>query len=75
MIRKLFKYLWITQEKKLYTENKNPNLGKSYRNLIRLNPWNPLSYLTIATVTPVGILIFGIKGFWREIDKNPFKWQ
>ena len=41
----------------------------------RLNPWNPLSYLTIIITLIVGIIMFGFVGLWKEVDSvNPFKW-
>lgn len=47
--------------------------GKRYR---RINPWNPLSYITIVLTFVVGIVCFGVIGFWKELDiENPFKWK
>jgi hypothetical protein len=67
MFRKLLKFLLITQE----FEDKS-----SYTTLRRINPYNPLSYVTIIIVAIVGILMFGFVGIFKEIDHtNPFKWQ
>ena len=42
----------------------------------RLNPYNPLSYILIILVCVVGIILYGVIGFWKEIDlRNPFKYQ
>ncbi len=42
----------------------------------RLNPYNPLTYVTIICILIVSLLMFGFIGMWREIDyKNSFKWQ
>jgi hypothetical protein len=42
----------------------------------RLNPFNPLSYLTLTIAFFVGIILFGVIGFWNEVDlNNPFKWK
>lgn len=42
----------------------------------RLNPFNPLSYLTLTIVFFLGIILYGIIGFWNEVDlNNPFKWK
>ena len=42
----------------------------------RLNPYNPLSYLTLTIFFYVGIILFGVIGFWNEVDlNNPFKWR
>jgi hypothetical protein len=42
----------------------------------RINPYNPLSYLTIASVIIVSFLFFGFVGMWKQLDlRNPFKWQ
>jgi hypothetical protein len=77
-MRKILKKLWIIQEKKLWIiqekEFKNP-LNNVYRKH-RLNPYNPMSYITILIVLLVGIFMFGFVGFWNETDKvNPFKWR
>lgn len=61
-MRKLFKTLSIIQIKKY----KNP-LGKTYEK-IRLNPYNPLTYLVIILIFIIGVLLFGFVGFWKEID-------
>lgn len=42
----------------------------------RLNPFNPLAYVTILIAIMVGIVMFGIVGVWKEIDlSNPFKYH
>ena len=42
----------------------------------RLNPYNPLAYILIILVFVVGIILYGVVGFWKEIDlRNPFKYQ
>lgn len=41
----------------------------------RLNPYNPLSYMTVLIVLIIGIICFGIIGFKDQIDlRNPFVW-
>lgn len=45
-------------------------------NSTRINPYNPLSYITIVLTILIGILMFGFVGVWKEIDlRNPFKYQ
>lgn len=74
MIRKLLKYLLIIQE--VSNKNRTPKLGRGYQTAIRLNPYNPLSYITLFLIIVVGILMFGFVGFWKETDTiNPFKWN
>jgi thiosulfate reductase cytochrome b subunit len=42
----------------------------------RLNPYNPLSYITILSVLIIGTILFGILGIKEQIDGvNPFKWN
>jgi len=42
----------------------------------RLNPYNPLSYIILTITFFVGIILFGVIGFWKEVDlNNPFKWR
>ena len=42
----------------------------------RLNRYNPLSYILIILVFVVGIILYGVIGFWKEIDlRNSFKYQ
>lgn len=43
----------------------------------KLNPFNPLTYITILIAFLIGIVCFGVIGIWSEIDltKNPFKYQ
>jgi preprotein translocase subunit SecF len=50
-------------------------LGSTYRKH-RLNKWNPLTYIVLILGFILGVIMFGFKGVWREIDfKNPFKWS
>lgn len=71
-MRKLLKTLKIIQE----VNNKNKKLGRGFSTAIRLNPYNPLSYITIILVVVFGIIAFGLYGFWKEVDtRNPFKWS
>lgn len=73
MIRKLLKYLLIIQE--VSNKNRTPKLGGGFLTARRLNPYNPLSYIALILIILVGILMFGVIGFWKETDqKNPFKW-
>jgi len=73
MIRKILKWLWITQE----TDNRerHKRVGKGYNKAYRLNPYNPLSYLLIPIVLVVGVIMFGFVGLKEELPKNPFKWH
>ncbi len=65
-MRKILKALYILQ-------------GRTDKNRFtkyRLNPFNPLSYVTIILTVTVAILLFGFIGAWKEIDlQNPFKWN
>jgi len=71
-MQKFLKCIYVLQE----IPNKDRKLGKGYSTAIRLNPYNPLSYLTIIIAVIVGILMFGFVGFWKEIDfRNPLKWN
>ena len=46
------------------------------RGIKRLNPYNPISYLVIVLVFVSGFIMFGVVGFWKEVDlSNPFKWR
>lgn len=66
--------LFIIQE--VNNETRQPLLGRGYRIARRLNPYNPLSYITVLITLIVGIVMFGIVGFWKEVDfVNPFKWN
>lgn len=44
-------------------------------NKSRINPFNPLSYIFVILSIIIGIILFGIVGFWDHVDnKNPFKY-
>lgn len=73
-MRKLLKWLWVLQE--VSNKNRKPTLGKGYSKAHRLNPFNPLTYFVLVIILVVGIILFGVVGFWREVDlQNPFKWN
>lgn len=73
-MEKLLKYLFILQE--VSNEDRSPKLGRGHFNARRFNPYNPLSYLAVIIIIIVGLILFGVIGFWKETDgKNPFKWD
>lgn len=72
-LRKILKKLRVIQE--IDNKNRKPQLGKGLSTARRINPYNPLSYIIILLTFLVGVIMFGVVGFWKEIDtKNPFKW-
>lgn len=78
MFRKALKYLLILQ----VVDNKERKkqglklLGRGYLKAYRLNPYNPLSYVTLIIILIVGILMFGFYGFWKQTTTlNPFRWN
>jgi membrane protein insertase Oxa1/YidC/SpoIIIJ len=78
MIRKLLETLLIIQvldNEERYNKGLE-RLGQGYFKAYRINPYNPLSYLFLAIIIPIGILLFGVIGFPKEVvTKNPFKWD
>lgn len=71
-MKKFLKYVYVLQE----VPNKDKKLGRGYSTAIRLNPYNPLSYMTIIIASIIGILMYGFVGFWKEVDlRNPLKWD
>lgn len=73
-MRKFLKSIYVLQE--VSNKNRSPKLGRGFSHAYRLNPVNPLSYITVIIILIVGIVMFGIVGFWKESDvKNPFKWD
>ena len=77
-MRKLLNYLKIIQTVSNEERHKLgiKRLGRGRFEAHRINPYNPLSYITIVLVLIVGMLAFGIYGFWKETDtRNPFRWD
>lgn len=73
-MKKLLKFLFVIQE--VSNEGREPKLGRGFFEARRLNPYNPLSYITVVLVLIVGILMFGFVGIWKETNlRNPFKWD
>jgi len=73
-MRKLLKRLLIIQE--VSNKGRNPQLGRGFFTARRLNPFNPLSYVTVIIAAIIGIVMFGFVGIWKEVEsKNPFKWD
>ncbi len=52
-------------------------LGRGYLEAIRINPYNPLSYIFVIIIFIGGILTYGFLGFCDQMgkNKNPFKWE
>jgi hypothetical protein len=77
-MRKVLKRLFILQEvdNEERHEQGLKRLGRGYFNAYRINPYNPLSYLTVGIILILGILMFGLVGFWKETTVlNPFRWD
>lgn len=77
-MRKILKYLHVTQtvSNEARTKQGLPKLGRGFFDTHRLNPYNPLSYITVIIVIVIGILMFGFVGIFKEIPiSNPFKWD
>lgn len=75
---KTLKYLRIVQtvSNEERHEQGLKRLGRGYFNAHRINPYNPLSYITLVIFLIVGILMFGFVGFWKETKTlNPFMWE
>lgn len=77
-MRNILVYLNVIQV--IYNEervkNGLPKLGRGFFHAIRLNPYNPLSYILIICVVVLGLILFGLVGFWEKVVlKNPFKWD
>lgn len=67
---KLLKLLLIIQ-----VQEHKDKLNVVYKKT-RLNPYNPLTYISIILTIVIGFLMFGFVGFWRELDtRNSFKWK
>lgn len=78
MFRKILKYLAIVQEVSNRERSKQglEKIGGGFIKAYRFNPYNPLSYITIIITIIIGIVMFGVVGFWKETDlRNPFKWN
>ena len=74
MVRKILRFLFILQE--VSNSKREPKLGRGFSTARRLNPFNPLSYIALLFIVIIGVLMFGFKGIFNEIDsKNPFKWE
>lgn len=70
MIRKFLIFARVIQVRKL-----KDSFKLTYQER-RLNPFNPLTYVTILITFLVGIVMFGVVGIWKEIDlSNPFKYH
>lgn len=69
-MRKLLKTLWVIREKEIEDTN-----GRMY-SVKRMNPFNPLTYVTIVIAVILGLLMFGVVGIWDQVDTgNPFRWR
>jgi hypothetical protein len=70
---RILKSLYVAQE--VSNKGREKKLGRGFSTARRLNPYNPFSYIVVCLNIIVGILMFGFVGFWKELIKNPFKWD
>lgn len=72
-MRKLLIKLLIVQ---VHNNTKQNTKGRGFSKAYRLNPFHPLSYPTFIISVLIGFIMFGVVGFWKEVDtSNPFKWN
>ena len=69
-MKDVFKDLKNIQVKKV----PNGRISGAYR-YERLNPYNPLSYITLIGAAVVSIVLYGVVGTYKDLRKNPFKWR
>ncbi len=77
-MRELLKIIQVIQEVSNIERKKKgfKHLGRGFSTASRLNPYHPVSYLTIIIGVIIGTLLFGIYGFWKEVGmRNPFVWD
>ena len=73
-MRKLLKKIYVIQE--VSSKSKDRYLVGNNIKFVRINPYNPLSYIFLTMLFLFGIIAFGVYGFWKEADlSNPFKWK
>ena len=73
-MRKLLNCLYVIQVRS--NAGRKVKYGRGFSEAHRLNPLNPISYVFLAGAIIVGLILFGVIGFWKEEDlKNPFKWS
>ena len=72
-MRNLLKKIHVIQE---FDNNKTElKKGRGFFKAYRLNPFHPLSYVTFIISILLGIILYGVVGFWKEADlRNPLKW-
>lgn len=49
-------------------------LGRGFSTAVRVNPYNPLSYILIITAIPILIIVYGVREVFSD-SKNIFKWD
>ena len=71
---KILKRLLIIQE--VSNANRKPMLGRGFMTARRFNPYNQLSYVVVSLIVVIGIILYGLIGFWKEKSvRNPFRWD
>ena len=77
-MRRILKFLRVIQfiSNEERTKQGLPKLGRGFFEAHRLNPYNPLSYITVIIIIVIGIIMFGVVGFFKEIPTTkPFTWD
>jgi hypothetical protein len=68
-MKKLFEILWITQTKRV------KNGFGSESTMRRFNPYNPITYVVIVLFALIGIIMYGLVGFWDIENVSVLKCQ
>ena len=75
-MNKILKQLGIWQTRKIKCLTP---LGKDEISQHRLNPYNPLTYIILPICIILGLIVYGVWGFWNEmypdLKKYFGKWE
>lgn len=73
-LRPFLKRVKVLQE--VSNKDRCVKLGRGFSTALRLNPWNPISYVVVVATLALTFIWLGVNGLANETDyKNPFKWN
>lgn len=67
----------LTNFLRLFSIIQFKDIENSKYSKVRINPWNPLSYLFVLLILFCYLLLYGVRGTIKDygiFDKNPFKY-
>lgn len=66
---------YILYKLKVLQQRERPGDRRFKEYQVRINPYNPLSYVALTALAIATFFMFGLHGVMKDFRRNPFEWS